>query len=332
MTAGVTHGGSDSGPAPRWDFSSNANPLGPGPTVHAALSGVDCTAYPDPAYAAVRERIAAAEGVDPDRVVVGSGAGELLHRLAGAHPGPVAVLRASFGEYAHAATVHGRPLRTVARWEELPGAAEGAGLVIVGAPNNPDGAVPDRALLDRVADRAPLVVDLAYAELCQHPISLPAPAWRLVSPTKAHGVPGVRAGYLLAPPETARRLRERAPSWVLSAHGVALLAVAVTAPARAEVREAAATLWSWRDRLAAALAAAGWPVRTGAATFLLAEVAAAGGGTAVAAALRRRGLRVRDATSFGLGTEVRLAAQPTAAVAELVRALAELRRDRTRAR
>ena len=322
----VTHGGTDSGRPPRWDFSSNVNPLGPGPTVRSALSDVDITRYPDPAYSALRAEIAAAEGVSADRVVVGAGASELLHRLVSAVPGPVAVLRTSFGEYAHAAAVHRRPLRAAGDPDGLLGAAAGAGLVLLGAPNNPDGVVPDPTLLASLAATgARVVVDLAYADLSQEPVTLPGGAWRLVSPTKGHGVPGIRAGYLVAPAPEARRLSDRAPSWVLSVHGVALLSAAATEPARAEVREAAAVLWSWRDRLAAALGREGWPVDVGAATFLLSDVSAAGGAAPVTAALRRQGLRVRDATSFGLPSRIRLAALPDPATAELVGALGRLR-------
>jgi histidinol-phosphate aminotransferase len=317
----AVHGGTGAGPPPRWDFSSNANPLGPGPTVAAALSAVDVRAYPDPAYTRLRERLGEAEGVDPEWVVVGGGASELVHRVVAAWPGPVAVAPPTFGEYAYAAAVHDRPLWT------LDDAVAAGSTAFVGAPNNPDGVLPALHDLDERVSAAGgrLVVDLAYADLCERPVVLPERAWRLVSPTKGHGVPGVRAGYLVAPAAEARRLRERAPSWVLSAHGVALLAAAATPAAREEVRSAAGALWRWRDRLADRLERAGWSTRTGAATFLLVDVAAAGGGTAVTAALRERGLRVRDATSFGLPGQLRLAALGPEAAVELVRALEEVR-------
>src|SRR6202521_5437692 len=53
------HGGTDSMPDPRYDFSSNANPLGPCPSVLAAVRSADVTRYPDPMYAQLRATLAA---------------------------------------------------------------------------------------------------------------------------------------------------------------------------------------------------------------------------------------------------------------------------------
>jgi histidinol-phosphate/aromatic aminotransferase/cobyric acid decarboxylase-like protein len=40
-----THGGTDAMPDPRYDFSSNANPLGPCPSVLAAVRNADVTRW-----------------------------------------------------------------------------------------------------------------------------------------------------------------------------------------------------------------------------------------------------------------------------------------------
>src|ERR1700688_1134880 len=52
------HGGTDSMPDPRYDFSSNANPLGPCPSVLAAVRSADVTRYPDPKYTRLRAMLA----------------------------------------------------------------------------------------------------------------------------------------------------------------------------------------------------------------------------------------------------------------------------------
>ena len=42
------HGGTDAGPTPRYDFSTNANSLGPDPYALAAIQAVDPSRYPIP--------------------------------------------------------------------------------------------------------------------------------------------------------------------------------------------------------------------------------------------------------------------------------------------
>jgi histidinol-phosphate aminotransferase len=70
--------------------------------------------------------------------------------------------------------------------------------------------------------------------------------------------------------------------------------------------------------LAEGLRALGLKVRESPANFLMVRV---GGATAVARALRERGLRVRDATSFGLPEWLRLSAQREEAIEALLEAL-----------
>lgn len=313
------HGGTDAGAPPRFDFSTNANALGPSPVARAALLAVDPTGYPDPAYTALRAALADWHGRRPEEVVVGAGACELIHRAVRTTAGPVVVWEPTFGEYGYAAAVAGVPLRRArdrASWlRMLPGAA----LAFLCLPNSPDGRTADAGPLAAAARAAGcrLMIDLAYHPLSQQRDDPPVDAWQLWAPNKAHGVTGVRAAYVLAPAGDAARLR-RAPSWVLSAHGAAFLATLPTAPAQRWVERTRAVLWRWRDELAADLRAADVPVHVGGANFLLAAV---GDAATTAARLRAVGIRVRDATSFGLPDTLRLSAQPPAARAALVAAL-----------
>src|SRR6266403_6143524 len=66
------HGGADSMPDPRYDFSSNANPLGPCPSVLAAVRNADVTRYPDPSYTQLRATLAVHHRTSPERIVVGA--------------------------------------------------------------------------------------------------------------------------------------------------------------------------------------------------------------------------------------------------------------------
>src|SRR3546814_18260552 len=60
-------------------LSANENPLGTSPKAREAFMAAtaDLATYPDPAAAALREGIAAQYGLDPARVIYGTGSDEL---------------------------------------------------------------------------------------------------------------------------------------------------------------------------------------------------------------------------------------------------------------
>lgn len=314
-----THGGTDAGPPARFDFSTNANALGPAPALLDLLRTVDPTAYPDPTYAHVRDVLASWHDRSGDEVVVGAGACELIHRAVRAAGGPVVVWEPTFGEYRYAAEVADVPVRTAHDAATFARMLSGSALAFLCVPNSPDGRIHDvaRAAAAAAAAGCRLVLDLAYYPLSQQRPPLPRDAWQLWAPNKAHGLTGVRAAYLVAPAADAARL-VHAPSWVVSVHGAAFLTALPSAAARQWVADTRATLWRWRDRLAARLGVAGVEVTAGTANFVLADV---GDATATTARLRRADIRVRDASSFGLPHALRLSAQPPQAQDALVTAL-----------
>ena len=80
------------------------------------------------------------------------------------------------------------------------------------------------------------------------------------------------------------------------------------------------TLWRWRDDLTARLRAIDMQVTAGPANFVLAQT---GHAAQTAARLRRGGIRVRDATTLGLPSSLRLSAQPPPAQDALIAALCD---------
>lgn len=317
------HGGTDAARAPAFDFSTNANALGPSPVALGAIAGADPSRYPDPAYTDARRLLAGLHDRAPEEIVVGGGACELIHRAVRAAAGPVVLWEPTFGEYRYAATVAGLPVLATRDADAFAATLPDAALAVLCVPSSPVGTVPGEDWLTAVADRAAaagcrLLLDLAYHPLSQVRPRLPATAWQLWAPNKAHGVTGVRAGYLLAPLPDADRLRA-APSWVLSVHGEAFLRCVADPAARTWVRDTRRTLWRWRDELATDLAALGLRVDVGAANYLLVDV---GDGEATTRRLRAAGIGVRDAASFGMPATLRLSAQPSNARAALRAALA----------
>lgn len=350
MTAGTVHGGPDALGVPRWDFSTNSNACGPCPTALAALRAAPHETYPDPGYHALRERLAAWHGVPVARVLLAGSASEFMQRLsaalaqAGARsawwPEP------GYGDYARAAAAWG--LARAATPSQAP-------LLWCCEPSSPLGQA------DAVLARAPalgpervLVLDCAYAPLrlrgqptWAEPNALPL--WQLWSPNKALGLTGVRAAYVLAPPEAptqqaalVARLAALAPSWPLGADGVALLQAWTEPATQAWLAQCRPTLRAWAERQLALCRGLGWDCRPGDANFFVARPAlpqAAGpcpepmaghpSGQAcplsdrLAALRARHGIKLRDATSFGLPGWVRLGVLAPAAQDALARAWAE---------
>jgi len=319
------------------DFSASLNVYGPDPEVAAAARAAELLAYPDPTALPARRALATRAGVEPDAVVVGAGAAELLWSLARAllRPGAVTVIvEPAFAEWRTAAAATGAAivagpgpdlavdLDAVARAVRT----SDARAVYLANPGNPGGlAVPADALAAFARDLAgaTVVLDEAFLSLsARHADAdrpLPGNVVRVRSLTKDHGLAGLRIGYALAAPALARRIEAERPPWTVSAPAQA---AAVAAAGRDDfVAACRARLLADRDHLRARLADLGLASLPSDTLYFLVEVGDA-------TALRRRllahhAVAVRDATSFGLPDHVRVAARPAADVDRLVRALAQ---------
>ena len=185
------HGGTDFLPDPRYDFSTNANPLGPCPSVLAQVRNADVTRYPDPLYTGLRGALAAFHRTTPERIVVGAGASELILRLIRCAEGSVQQLAPTFSEYALGARLAGRRLisvRSPAAFLRAQSAFPGIGFVCW--PNNPTGELWPPDFVAAAAAAGPLVVDMAYAPFCDASLAetmeaAASRAYRLYSPNKA---------------------------------------------------------------------------------------------------------------------------------------------------
>ncbi|HSI58325.1 MAG TPA: aminotransferase class I/II-fold pyridoxal phosphate-dependent enzyme [Ideonella sp.] len=321
------HGGPDARGALRWDFSTNGNAAGPCPAVLARLREADPSRYPDPAYQALRERLAHWHGVAPQRVLLAASASEFIQRItavgAWLAPGPVGVPRSAYGDYAQAARAWRRELtgsddaRATLRW--------------VCEPSSPLGQ--DAPPPDRPGDAA-TVLDAVYAPLrLQGQRSWPAAArahvFELHSPNKALGLTGVRGAYAIAPVGDSAlpwidALEAAAPSWPLGAHAVAMLTAWPDDEVQAWLAAQRETLRAWKTAQQALLRGLDCEYRESVAHFFCARLPAG----VQPAGLREHGVAVRDATSFGLPGWVRLSVQPPEAQDALRRAVLAARRHR----
>lgn len=160
-------------------LSANENPLGSSPAARAALAaGHNPADYPDPDARALREAIAEVHGLDPARIVCGTGSGELLHCAVQALAGPgdeVLASRYSFSLYpllaqkVGATPVLAEPDGYGASVDNLLAAVtERTRVVLLDNPNNPVGSFLPPAEVARLHAGLPadvlLVIDEAYGE------------------------------------------------------------------------------------------------------------------------------------------------------------------------
>lgn len=160
-------------------LSANENPLGSSDATHTARRGVADTAeYPDPDARELREKIGRQHGIDPDRIVCGTGSDELLNLAAQGFAGPgdeILFSRFSFIVYDIAARRCGAipveaPDNDYATDVDalLNAVTEQTRVVFIANPNNPTGTFLSREEVTRLHAGLPddvlLVIDQAYAE------------------------------------------------------------------------------------------------------------------------------------------------------------------------
>ena len=160
-------------------LGSNENPYGYSPAAGAALAAPrEAALYPDPDATGLRAAIGAKHGIDPARIVCGTGSGELLHCAVQAFAGrgdEVVMSRYSFSLYpllarkVGAEPVLARDADYAASVDDLLAAVTPrTRVVLLDNPNNPVGSWLDAGEVARLHAALPrdvlLVVDQAYAE------------------------------------------------------------------------------------------------------------------------------------------------------------------------
>jgi histidinol-phosphate aminotransferase len=316
----------------RDDLAVNVLAGGPPPWLRAAISAAldDLGAYPDEAAAtaAVAER----HRRSPKEVVLLNGATQAFWLAAALAPRHPVCVHPSFTEPEVALRAARRPPRHVTLdepWtlqaDDIP---DDADLVVLGNPTNPTGVLHARSTLAALCrpGRVTLVDESFMDFVPGEPETLAAerdlPGLVIGrSLTKLHAIPGLRAGYLLAPVPLAARLRAQRPAWSVNALALAAIAAIAAHPehARAVARDTARQRGDLTERLRQLPDAT---VHPGAANFVLVHLPQGG---ALAERLREQGIAVRPCASFpGLTADhLRLTVRDPATHARVVAALAE---------
>ena len=281
--------------------------------ITASLATAD--RYPDPLCRALREKLAAAEGVPAEWLLCGNGAADLIFRLALAEKPRTALVTApTFAEYATAlGTVDCRVERHFLQEENdfavtdaiLDAVHPGIDLVFLCQPNNPTGQLARPALVEALLRRceavgAVLAVDECFLDFLPEGEALSAK--RLLSTsrkliilkafTKLYGMAGVRLGYALsADAELLARMQAAGQPWAVS--GLAQAAGIAALDETDYVAQVRALIETQRPVLADGLRALGLRVIEGRANYLLFRAP-----EALGAALRQKGAVLRSCGNY----------------------------------
>ncbi|PSQ38408.1 histidinol-phosphate transaminase [Halobacteriales archaeon SW_5_70_135] len=344
-------------------LASNENPHGP---AAAAVDAVREHAgrvnrYPTAAHTDLREAVADRWDVAAGQVWLGPGADGAIDYLSRAALAPgesVLVPEPGFAYYGMSARYHHGGVATYSltppTFEQSADAVldayDGERMVFLTSPHSPAGTAFDLDDVARVAamtdKRTLVVVDEAYGEYAPRSSAAPFVGGRsrhlpperdpfdVATPvverrddvvvlrtfSKAYGLAGLRVGYALVPDEWADAYAAINTPFAVNelACRAALAAVDDPAHVQRSVETAVEARVEMRERVEA-------PVVGSEANFVLVEV---GDAAAVAAATKRRGVIVRECSSFGLPGHVRVTCgtpeETDRAVAALNEALREV--------
>lgn len=323
----MEHGGDWAGYQKRYgklplDFSANVSPLGLPESVRQAAEAAlaETGRYPDPLCRALREKLAACHGVPAEWILCGSGAADLIYRLAAARrPRTALVTAPTFSEYENALALWNCrvcrfPLSPDTDFSVteaiLTSVTPELNLLFLCEPNNPTGRTTDRSLLEHILERCAacgtlLAVDECFNDFLDNPAAhtlLDAlPRYRnlllLRAFTKSRGLAGLRLGYALSQNAPLLSAMARSgPPWAVSAPAQAAGVAALEQSGHLEsLRQ---LIRRERPRMAAGLAALGCRVCPGEANYLLFFSPS----PLLAQKLEERGILLRDCSGYhGLG-------------------------------
>ena len=302
-------------------LSSNENPHGPSP---AAVDAIRETAprvgvYPKASHTDLGEKLAARWDCAPEQVWVTPGADGAIDYLSRAFLDPadrILVPEPGFSYYRMSARYHHGEVATygLAKADDFAqtpatvlDAYDGERMVYLTSPHNPTGAEfsPEAVveLAESVDEHTLIVVDEAYAEYTDAPSAID----RLDSYdnlavlrtfSKAYGLAGLRVGYGIVPESWADAYARVNTPFAASEVGCRAAFAALDDDDHLE-RTVETARWA-REYLRENLDVPTWE---SGGNFVLAEV---GDASAVAEATKRRGVIVRDCSSFGLPECIRV--------------------------
>ncbi|WP_145498059.1 threonine-phosphate decarboxylase CobD [Yersinia bercovieri] len=224
------------------DFSANINPLGMPDSLKTAIVAQLARAerYPDVEYRQLHGALARAHHCQPENIIAGNGATELIYAVVQLlQPRSALLLTPGFAEYRRAlqrvgCQIHDYPMSEAEGYQPDERLLERLvqlrpDCLFLATPNNPTGLMPNAALLQAIVrcchqQQIALIVDEAFIDF------LPAAAglipqladfprlYVLRSLTKFFAIPGLRLGYLLSGDRAAiSQMKQQREPWTINA-------------------------------------------------------------------------------------------------------------------
>lgn len=237
----MIHGGNVYSRKIKYDFSVNLNPVACPKRVRAGLkkSLKYASRYPDINQRDVRTAIAKLEGVEPDNVLGGNGASELILAVVlKEKPKRVLLTNPCFYGYYHALGALEEVTTVKFSLKEEKGFAidkeylefvksNKPDMVILTNPNNPTGRLTDESILNELADICKnediaLLLDECFLKMSQGGKSILPKIkdlkrlYVINAFTKTFSLPGVRAGYVISHKENIADLKKYVSEWNMS--------------------------------------------------------------------------------------------------------------------
>ena len=303
------------------DFSASVNPFPPKIDWH--YDPADLSGYPDDTYSRLKDQIGKVFCRDPGEICVGNGSVEIIRVFCLITLGRTAGIRhfyiepPTFGEYELSARLAGA---------ERTARPEKADVRFVCNPNNPTGTLLHRAELLHTLEtvkhhKGILFCDEAFISLGDPDESLAdirdPHLFVLHSLTKSFAVPGLRIGFGFGDCEVVEKIETARSPWCVNAYAEAFAMEALLHID--ELAESRRKIAKERNRLVTEISALGLHCYPSSVNFLLVECGREG--TSLCSALAQKNILVRDCTSFGLPSCIRIAVRAPDENSQLLEAL-----------
>jgi threonine-phosphate decarboxylase len=304
------------------DFSASVNPFPP--TIDWHCDPADLSYYPDDTYSELKERIGQVFHRDPSEICVGNGSIEIIRVFCAVglrcarDPRRFFIEPPTFGEYELSARLAGGE-RTLD--------PDTADVRFVCNPNNPTGILRSRTDLLHELENVKshggiLFCDEAFIGLADPHESLSdirdSHLFVLHSLTKSFSVPGLRIGFGFGDPELIEKIEIARSPWCVNAYAEAFALKALLH--LDDLGAARSAIATERDLLVSSLESLGLHCQPSSVNYILVDCGK--DVNSLCYALSRKNILVRDCTSFGLPTCIRIAVRTGEENTQLLEVLA----------
>ncbi len=306
------------------DFSASLNPFGPPRFIKKLFKDIDIdeiSRYPSSTAEKARKTIANDLGVFDKNVVVTAGISELIDLIGKtfiSSDNKVLIPKYTYGEYVPVGKINGADLDYI----DMPGLElnkskiiqkiERGSVLFLCNPNNPTGDFLSyseiKEILSEIKDlNSLLIVDEAYIDFLNNNRDLKSLLCENIvlmrSFTKSFGVPGIRIGYGLSDSNNVKNLMKTKIPWNVSTLSQKAVIELKSRKGKNFLDSSKEKIIKNRKKFSKELKKLGYDFKKSKTNFLLIRVGDAG---KIRKKLLKKGLIVRDCSSFGLPQFIRV--------------------------